>query len=190
MRYLVATLAALLVASPLMASPTTYRYDTEHSQILFSADHNGYSNPVGRLHIASGWLRFDMDDWSHAATELDIDLASVDMGDKTWNAALRAGDFLATGQARLAHFVSTSVTRSGPRTGVLHGTLTLRGVSRPLDIAFTLNREGMTVFGMHTVIGFSATATLDRDAFGITGNPGSIGHQVHLRLEIEAIREP
>lgn len=190
MKRIVAALVALLATSSLMASPADYRYDTVHSQILFSANHNGYSNPVGRLHIAGGWLRFDPDDWSQAATELDVDLGSVDMGDAEWSAAVRGRDFLDANRSRMAHFVSTSVTRSGPRKGVMHGTLTLRGVARPVAIAFTLNREGSTVFGMHTVIGFSATVTLDRYAFGITDNPGSIGRMVHVRLEIEAIRDP
>ena len=80
--------ALLLPLAPTHAASASYRYDTVHSQIVFSISHDGYSRPFGRLHIANGWLRFDPDDWSTAATELDIDLASVDMGDADWNKAV------------------------------------------------------------------------------------------------------
>jgi hypothetical protein len=39
------------------------------------------------------------------------------------------------------------------------------------------------------VAGFSATAALDRRDFGITAFANSIGDQVLVRLEIEAIRD-
>jgi polyisoprenoid-binding protein YceI len=181
--------ATLLASATASAAEYRYRYDTVHSQILFSVDHNGYSRPFGRLHIARGWLRFDPDDWSHAATELDIDLAGVDMGDAGWNDALKEPAFLDAARVRYAHFASTAVERTDDRHGVLHGRLTLRGITRPVDIPFTFNRQGRTVFGLHTVAGFSATAMLDRTDFGIASSPGSIGHSVSIWLQIEAIRE-
>ena len=181
--------AALLCPLAAGASGHRYRYDTVHSQILFSVSHDGYSRPFGRLHIARGWLRFDPDDWSRAATALDIDLASLDMGDADWNAAVLKPGFLDAAKARYAHFASTSVERKDDRHGVLHGELTLRGVTRPLDIPFTFNRQARTIFGLHTIAGFSATALLDRTDFGMTANQGSIGQHVSVWLEIEAIRE-
>jgi polyisoprenoid-binding protein YceI len=181
--------AALLCPLAAGAAEHRYRYDTVHSQILFSVSHDGYSRPFGRLHIARGWLRFDPDDWSHAATALDIDLASLDMGDADWNAAVLKPSYLDAAKARYAHFASTSVERKDEQHGVLHGQLTLRGVTRPLDIPFTFNRQARTIFGLHTVAGFSATAMLDRTDFGMTYHPGSIGRSVSLWLEIEAIRE-
>ena len=42
---------------------------------------------------------------------------------------------------------------------------------------------------MHTIAGFSATAMLDRTDFGITSNLGSIGRNISIWLEIEAIRD-
>lgn len=184
-------LACTALLCPLAAGAAVhrYRYDTVHSQILFSVSHDGYSRPFGRLHIARGWLRFDPDDWSRAATELDIDLASVDMGDADWNAAVRKPAFLDADHARYAHFASNSVERKDDRHGVLRGKLTLRGVTRPLDIPFTFNRQARTIFGLHTIAGFSATAMLDRSDFGMTANQGSIGQHVSVWLEIEAIRE-
>ncbi|WP_266159400.1 YceI family protein [Dyella silvatica] len=186
---LLLAVSATLPLAAARAAEASYRYDTVHSQIVFSIDHNGYSRPFGRLHIAKGWLRFDPDDWSKAATELDIDLASLDMGDEAWNKAVGKPDFLDSGHTAYAHFVSTSVERKDDQHGLLHGQLSLRGVTRPLSLSFTLNRLAKTIYGLHTVAGFSATAMLDRTDFGITANQGSIGRSVSVWLELEAIRD-
>ncbi len=170
------------------AASARYHYDTVHSQVLFSLDHNSYSHPFGRLSIAKGWLQFDPDDWNTAATELDIDLAGVDMGDAGWNAAVCKPALLDCARSRYAHFVSTGVERRDDQHGVLHGQLTLRGVTRPMDLMFTFNRLAVTIYGMHTVAGFSATASLQREWFGITAFANSIGHEVTVWMELEAIR--
>jgi polyisoprenoid-binding protein YceI len=182
-------LAAILLPLAAHAGETGWRYDTVHSQVVFSISHNGYSRPFGRLHIARGWLRFDPDDWSTAATELDVDLASLDMGDADWNQAVCKPALLDCAAHRYAHFRSTSVTRTDDHHGVLHGQLTLHDVTRPLDLAFTFNRAAKTIYELHEVAGFSATASLDRNDFGISANPNSIGANVSVWLELEAIRD-
>ncbi len=179
----------LLPLATAHAAPAGWRYDTVHSQVVFSISHNGYSRPFGRLHIARGWLRFDPGDWSTAATELDIDLAGVDMGDAAWNAAVCKPALLDCERQRYAHFRSTGVERRDDQHGVLHGELTLHGVTRPLDLAFTFNRAARTLYETHEVAGFSATTSLDRNDFGITANPNSIGAHVSLWLELEALRD-
>lgn len=171
------------------AAASDYRYDTVHSQIVFSIDHDGFSRPLGRLHIAQGTLHFDPDDWSKSATELDIDMRGVDLGDAAWNEAACKASLLDCKTYPTAHFVSTSVERNDDKHGVLHGTLTLHGVSQPIDIPFRVNRIGTTIYGMHTVAGFSATATFDRTAFGIDGFPNAVGHSIAIWLELEGIRD-
>jgi polyisoprenoid-binding protein YceI len=188
-RWLFCLAAILLPLVAAHAAENTWHYDTVHSQIVFSISHNGYSRPFGRLHIAKGWLRFDPDDWSHAATELDIDLQSLDMGDADWNKAVCKKSLLDCREQRYAHFASTRVERTDAQHGVLHGQLSLRGVTRPVSIPFTFNRAAPTIFGLHDVAGFSATAKLDRNDFGMHAYPGSIGEHVSVWLELEAIRD-
>lgn len=178
--------ALALVAGAAIAHPLDYRIDTVHSQILFSADHDGYSNPVGRLAITSGWLRFDPDDWGASKVVADIDLASADLGDKGWNAAVTGGKFLDAAKFPTAHFESISVTKTGKETGTLEGKLTLHGVTLPVKVDFTVNRVGATLFGFETIAGFSGAAKLDRTQFGMTAFPKAVGTEVTIRLEIEA----
>lgn len=179
-------LALALVAGAAIAHPLDYRIDTVHSQVLFSADHDGYSKPVGRLAIARGWLRFDPDDWGASKVVADIDLASADLGDKGWNAAVTGHNFLDAAKFPAAHFESVTVTKTGEHTGTLDGKLTLHGVTLPVKVDFTVNRVGTTLFGFETIAGFSGRAKLDRTQFGMTAFPKAIGTDVTIRLEIEA----
>ena len=179
-------LALALVAGAAIAHPLDYRIDTVHSQVLFSADHDGYSNPVGRLAIARGWLRFDPDDWGGSKVVVDIDLASADLGDKGWNAAVMGHNFLDAAKFPTAHFESVSVTKTGKETGTLEGKLTLHGVTLPVQVEFTVNRVGATLFGFETIAGFSGRAKLDRTQFGMNAFPKAVGTAVTIRLEIEA----
>lgn len=188
-RFLTLCIGCALVPFAAQATPATYRYDPVHSQIVFSIDHDGFSRPLGQLHIARGWLRFDPDDWAHSSTELDIDMTSLNMGDAAWNDAVCKPSLLDCKTYPTAHFTSTSVEHKDATHGVLHGVLDLHGTHQPMDISFRVNRVGKTIYGLHTIAGFSATATLDRTAFGITGFPNAIGHDVAIWLELEGIRD-
>lgn len=184
--YALVWLLLLPVAATAAAHPLDYRIDTVHSQVLFSADHDGYSRPVGRLAIARGWLRFDSDDWGASKVVVDIDLTSANLGDKDWDEAVTGHNFLDAGKFPLAHFESESVTKTGDDRGVFDGKLTLRGVTLPVKVDFTVNRVGMTLFGFETIAGFSGRAELDRTKFGMTAFPKAVGIGVTIRLEIEA----
>jgi polyisoprenoid-binding protein YceI len=181
-------LLLLATTTPGVARTLGYRIDPVHTQVLFSADHDGYSQPMGRMKVKAGWLQFDEDDWSTAKVVVDVDANSVDLGDNEWDDAITGKRFLDAKEFPLAHFESTSVEKGEGNHGTLHGKLTLRGVTRELAIPFTFNRAGATIFaGMQTLAGFSAQATLDRTQFGMTAFPKAVGTEVTLRLEVEAI---
>lgn len=170
------------------AATDSYHIDPVHSSVVFNVEHNGFSRSFGRLRVSDGTVRFNPDDWSQSSVDATIDLTSIDMGDAEWNKVVAGPNLLDADRARTAHYVSTSVEKRNADDGVIHGTLTLRGVSRPLDVPFRVNRVGTTIYGLHTVAGFSANVLIDRTLFGMTSNKNSIGTGVNVWLEIEAIR--
>lgn len=182
--------AALLLACAATAAfgePTEFKIDTVHSQIFFSASHDGYTNPSGRMHVKAGTFRFDADDWSRSQVEATVDIASLDMGDEPWNKKLLSAYFDA-GNYPTAHFVSTSVEKTGERTGVIHGKLTLLEKTRPVDLQVTFNRAAVNGYSLHYVAGFSATAAFKRSTFGMDRELKSVGDDVTVHLEIEGVR--
>lgn len=178
----------LLVSAVAVAGPTEFKIDPVHSQIFFSASHDGYTNPSGRMHVKAGTFRFDADDWSASHVDATIDIASLDMGDEPWNKKLLNAYFDA-GNYPTAHFVSTSVEKTGERSGVIHGNLTLLEKTRPVDLQVTFNRVALNGYSLHYVAGFSATAAFKRSTFGMDRELKSVGDDVAVRLEIEGVRE-
>src|SRR3546814_1314413 len=69
------------------------------------------------------------------------------------------------------------------------GTLTLRGVSREVKLDVVFNQlERYPLPPWTRTVGFSATTTISREAFGIDAWPTVLGDAVALRIEAEAQR--
>ena len=173
----------------LRAAPETYRFDPVHSQIWFSVSHEDLSHPLGRLHIKDGWFQFDPDDIASAKVYVEVDLASVDMGDPKWNDTIKSGQFFDVGRAATARYTSTGVTPKDTASGTIHGDLILHGVTRPVDVEFKFNRAGNDPYTFKRKAGFSASAKLDRFDFDMKRFQDVVGHDVELRIEIEGIRD-
>ena len=170
------------------ASGSDFRFDTVHTQIAICLDHMGFSKSCGRLHVKSGFFRFDADDWSTAKVEAIIDSASLDMGDAAWSDKVRSA-YLDTHTYPTARYVSASVEKTGERTGTVHGTLTLLGRTQPVDLAITFNRAGADGYTLRYVAGFSATAQFKRSAFGLTRSAPDVGDRVDVHIEVEGLRD-
>lgn len=182
-------LFAIVVATPASASPETYRFDPVHTQILFSTDHQKFSHPLGRLRVKGGWFQFDPKDWSASHVDVIVDLASADMGDAKWSETVKSGQFLDAERWPAARFVSKRVEQIDDSHGIIHGTLNFRGVAKPVDVAFTLNRIANDPYAFKQKAGFSATAVLDRFDFGMNRFKEVVGGPVDLRFEIEGVRD-
>lgn len=185
------TIAGLALFAPLtaFAGPSDYRFDTVHTQVEAGASHLGFSQPSGRLHVQSGFFRFDPDNWSTARVEAVVDAASIDFGDAAWNDKLRSREFLDVAHYPTARFVAERVEKTGDRTGVAHGKLTLLGVTRPLDLAITFHRVGVHAYTLKWTAGFSAAAQFKRSDFRMTKYLPDVGDEVSIRIQAEGVRD-
>lgn len=189
----------LLLASTLVAMavlPTyaraadlqTYELDPVHSQIVFFADHLGFSHGIGRLRVKQGWFQFDPKDWSSARADIVIDTASVDMGDAQWNEKVRAAGFLASEKWPTARFIGDRLEPTAKDEGILHGSLWLRGIRQPVQLNVRFNRIGNDPYAFRSKAGFTATAHLNRFDFGMDSFREVVAGPVEIRIEIEGIR--
>ncbi|WP_428999998.1 YceI family protein [Stenotrophomonas rhizophila] len=172
------------------AAPDTYRLDPVHTRVLFAVEHAGFSQALGTVSGSEGRLAFDPDDWHSATLSVSVPLQRLDLGDDAWNKATLARNLLDAERHPEARFVSTRIEPIDPTHARVIGELTLRGVTREVALEVTLNavkRHPMPPF--RRTAGFSATATLSRNAFGIYAWPSMIGDTVQLRIEAEAVRD-
>jgi polyisoprenoid-binding protein YceI len=190
MRTLIAAATlALFATMDAHAAPEVYRFDPVHTQIWFTADHQRFSHPQGRLHVKGGWFQFDDKDFASARAYIEIDMTSADMGDAKWSDMVRGGQFLDAARWPTASYTSRSVEKKGDNGGVIHGDLTLHGETKPLDVEFMLNRVGNDPYMFKQKAGFSAKAVVKRSDFGIKRYPDVVGENIELHFEIEGIRD-
>lgn len=170
------------------AQPETWTFDPVHTQIVFFADHLGFSKAIGRIKLEQGWFQFDPDDWSTAQADVVVDISSLDMGEPAWTKKVLSPAFLDTARWPSARFISTSLEKTGKNTGILHGDLWLRGEKQPVDLEVSFNRIGGDPYAFKTKAGFSARTTLDRFAFGMDSYRDVVAGPVELRIEVEGVR--
>lgn len=171
------------------AASARYELDPVHTRVQFAVSHAGFSQALGTVSGSTGTVEFDPDDWSAARLDITVPLQRLDLGDADWNRAVMARNLLDTQRWPQARFVSTRVEPLDPDRFIVHGQLSIRGVTREaaLEVKFNaLKRHPLPPF--RRTAGFSATMTLSRRDFGIDAWPSVIGDAVQLRIEAEATR--
>lgn len=183
----IAGLALLAVLACAPATAATYRLDPVHTRVVFIVGHAGLSRAIGAFSGAQGRLEFDPEHWADARVDVAVPVSTLDLGDAGWNRNVLDGTFLDAGDFPQAHFVSTAVEPAGEGRASITGTLTLRGVARPVVLDARLNALKRHPVTRRRSVGFSATATISRRDFGIDAWPNVIDDAVQLLVEVEGI---
>ncbi len=187
---LVAALTAALSTSVQPAQAEDYVIDIEgqHAFVQFKISHLGYSWLLGEFTDFEGSFSYDEANPSAASVNVTIDTASIDSNHAERDKHLRSDDFLAVDEYPEATFASTSFTPNGDGTAVLAGDLTLRGVTKPIEIAVTEVGAGPDPWGGFRR-GFEGKVTLTLADFGIDYDLGPAAKTVDMYLSIEGVRQ-
>ena len=84
-------------------------------------------------------------------------------------------------------FVSSHVKFLNPQQAQVTGDLTLLGQTHPVTLAVTLKKIGISPINQEPVIGFRATATIDRTAYGMNAYAKGISTQVPIQIDGELV---
>lgn len=161
----------------------TYAIDPSHSSVTAVARHLVVSKVRGGFTRFAGTVVVG-DAPAASSVEIAIDATSIDTRDAKRDEHLRSPDFLDVDRFPQLTFRSTRV--EGRWT--LVGDLTIRDTTREVALDVEYLGTSRSPFGQ-TVAAFSATTTIDREAFGITWNApletGGVLVGKDLRIEIE-----
>lgn len=175
-------LAQTLSKDPAQSPSGVYTINTNHTQILFSALHLGLTGFYGRFDMASGTLTFDDKNPTKSALDVTIDMTTLDTPVPRLNDMLKT--LFRPEEYPAATFKSTSIMRTGPDTGQITGTLTIRDVSRPVTLSVRFNGGEHTPLGSYS-LGFEASGVIRRSDFDLNKAIWSrfVGDDVHLTIE-------
>ena len=184
------------IATPVQTVPGyltgTWDLDPAHSEVAFSVRHLMLSKVRGRFAEFSGTF-VTAEHPLDSSVEATIDLSSIDTNSADRDAHLRSADFFDVDQHPTMSYRSTGIRPDGEHW-VVDGELSLHGVTRSVPLELELHGFLPDSPFCDTLFGFTATAEINRDDFGITFNSVlesgglALGNKVQVTLEIEAIR--
>lgn len=178
--------AIALVATPTFA--TTYTLDPGHTQVVFSWNHFGYSNPTAQFGVIEGTLDYDAADPTKASVKVTIDLGSVNSNVEKLDAHMANPDFFDAAKYPKATFTSTKVEKGATaETLKVTGDLDLHGVKKPVVLDVTINKVGEHAMTKAQAVGFDATTTIKRTDWGIGKYAPAVSDDIKIRITTEAV---
>lgn len=185
MKRLALAAALTFFAASASAVPVTYEMDPNHTQVLASWSHFGFSNPVANFGEADGAIVYDAENVSASSVEVTLPLSGLSAFVPDFNDHLRSADFFEAGKYPQATFKSTKVQSAGKDKLKVTGDLTIKGVTRSVDLDVNLNKAGMGS-NEQPMIGFDASTTIKRSDFGLGKYVPNVSDEVTLRITTEA----
>lgn len=172
-----------------VAEETEYRFDLLHTRVIFFVAHQGFSQTYGWFKVQEGWFRLDDNDWTKSYVEAIIAIDTLQLGDEKWEKTIKSSTFFNAKRYPVARFVSQRIEKTSAKTGIIHGELSLHGITKPLSMTFTLNRIANDPYAFKQKAGFSAQTQIKRSDFAMDRFQEVVGDTVEIRIEAEGLRD-
>ena len=191
----IAALAFAVAPFAAMAAPESYTLDNYHTFPNFTVDHLGVSTIHGRFNKTAGKLTIDRAAKT-GSIDLSVDTVSVDTGDsdkgsrpRSRDEHLRSADFFNAAEFPKMTYKSTSVAFSGDNPTAIEGNLTLLGVTKPLQLTVERFKCNPAQGTGKERCGGNANGKLKRSDFGMKTGIPSVGDEITLLIEFEALKD-
>ncbi|MFC3503545.1 YceI family protein [Micromonospora krabiensis] len=174
-------------------TPGTYLLDAAHARVGFVARHMMVSKVRGQFADATATITVAENPLESSVTAT-MQAASIDTNQADRDGHLRSGEFLDVEKYPTLEFRSTGVKSHSGNEFVLVGELTVKDVTRPVELEVEFEGVGRSPFGQD-IFGFSASTEIDREEFGLTWNVALetggvlVSRKIKIEIEGEAIRQ-
>ena len=170
------------------AQSPAWQIDPPHSSAQFAVKHMGISTVRGTFTKVSGTVHYDPADTKNDLVDVTIDAASVDSRVEMRDKDLRSDHFFDVQKYPTITFKSTNVEAAGPDKLKVTGDLTMHGVTKPVTLDVDGPSKPVNDGRGRLHMGVSATATVNRNDFGIAGAPGMVGNEAVLTIDAELVQ--
>ena len=164
-----------------------YKIDPMHANVVWSANHFGFSSPSGKFSDVEGKIIVDERNPQNSSIEVVIKTNSISTAFPKFDTHLKSADFFNVEKFPIAIFKSTSIRASGSSGAKVYGLLTIKEIAKPIVLDVRINKIGKSPVTQNKTIGMTVSGKIKRSVFGINyGIPG-ISDEVSLQIECEAI---
>ena len=178
--------AAAAIAQEATAA-STVTLDPVHSMAVFRVHHLGAGFFWGRFNELAGTAVWPMDDSAAPSFDVVADVAKVDTGSSKLDGNLQGPNFFNQAEFPTIAFKSKSGERVGERKWKVKGDLTLRGVTKEIEVECEVTGVGKGPAGPK--VGFECAFTIMRADYGmkwgIEQPKGALGNEVRMIISLE-----
>lgn len=173
----------------------TYVVDPMHSSIGFVARHLMASKVRGSFTEFEGTIEIG-DTPEASSVHATAQAKSIQTNQAQRDEHLRSNDFLEAEQFPTLSFVSKKITPKAEGHYDLVADVTVRGVTKEVVFDLELLGTGPGMVPGTTVVGFEATASIDRRDFGVSFNRALetggfvVSNHVDIEITVEAATQP
>ncbi|MBX3712760.1 MAG: polyisoprenoid-binding protein [Lysobacter sp.] len=187
MKRLLAAAALALATTVAFAAPLTYKIDANHTDVIASWSHFGFSNPIAHFGKVDGFITYDPAKVGESKVEVTIPLSGLNSHVSSFDEHLRSDDFFDAANHPDITFKSTSVKSAGKDKLAVTGDLTIKGITRSVTLDVTINKLGVQPMAKREAAGFEATTTIKRSDFGVGKYAPNVSDEVKISITTEAI---
>jgi polyisoprenoid-binding protein YceI len=188
---IIATTLTTASLSAMAEKVVTYTIDPTHTQVYFSWNHVGFSNPGAVFREVSGTITGNHDHPEKSSVSVTFPVKSVDSFVPLLNDHLiNSGDYFKTTEHPTITFNSTGIRdiQRQKRTFTLLGDLTINGITRAVKLQARANTVGSHPFYDNAdAAGFQATTTLRRSDFGMGKYAPVVSDDLTVTITVEAV---
>jgi polyisoprenoid-binding protein YceI len=170
--------------------PGRWTIDPVHSSVTAVAQHLGLSTIRGRFTTFGGHVEI-AEETRKSRVAAVIQARTIDTGNDTRDEHIRSADFLDAERCPEITYDSTDLTPTDADRWIVHGELTLRGITRPVDLDLSYLGTAPDMWGGMRAA-FHATTELRREDFGIRYNEilpagiAAVGGTLRVEIDIQA----
>ena len=171
-----------------------WKIDASHSDVEFKVKHLMISNVTGYFGKYEGTAESTSDDFSDAKITFEADVNSISTKNEQRDQHLQAEDFFHAAQYPKLSFVSTGVKKVDDESYKITGDLTMRGVTKPVELAVEFSGIVKDPYGQ-TKAGFDIKGKINRKDFGVsfhavTDNGGLVlSDEVKLQASVQLVKQ-
>ncbi|MGA9334232.1 MAG: YceI family protein [Rudaea sp.] len=177
----------LLVASlPAVAATQKYAIDPNHTQVRFTWNHFGFSNPSATLENLTGFLMLDTADLTKSSVSVSMPLSGLHTGVAKLDEHLKSPAFFDAAKYPEITFNSTKVEQAGKDELKVTGNLTAHGVSHAVTLRVHVNKIGQNPMMKAPAAGFEADTTLKRSDFGVGAYVPMVSDEIRVHITLDS----
>ena len=179
-------LAVAIASSVTLAAPVDYKIDPTHTATVFSWNHFGFSTPSANFTDIQGVIKVDNAKPANSSVEVTIPLSSVNTNVPALDKEFQEEAWFNAAKYPNITFKSTKVETKDKKHFKITGDLTVKGVTKPVVLDAVLNKQAEHPMAKVPAIGFNATTSFNRSAFGIGNYVPNVGDKITVNITTEA----